>query len=96
LEVVFALATHAASGIPLRAFGSVASVIGGGSTPRMEELQTAAERSFRERAASGRVLLTVDDAHLVDDISAALVLHLATRGAGFVVATVRTVSRCAR
>ncbi len=48
------------------------------------------------RAAGGGrpIVLAVDDAQLLDQVSATLVLHLATSGAAFVLATVRTGQPC--
>ena len=46
----------------------------------------AAELAAR---TSDRLLLGIDDAHLLDEVSAALTLHLAVAGSAFVVATVR-------
>ncbi len=49
---------------------------------------------LRARAGSRPVVLGVDDAHLLDPVSAALVLHLATSGSAFVLATVRAGEPC--
>ncbi len=46
-----------------------------------------------ERAQGRRALLVVDDAHLLDDLSVALVHRLATTGAASVLVTVRTGER---
>jgi DNA-binding NarL/FixJ family response regulator len=45
---------------------------------------------MRERAGERPVVLAIDDAHALDPVSAALVLHLATTATAFVIATVRT------
>lgn len=50
--------------------------------------------ALQERAAGRRVLLAVDDAQLLDAVSAALVLHLVVTGTVTVVATVRTGEPC--
>ena len=49
----------------------------------------AAPHALRDRAGDRPIALGVDDAQLLDPASAALVLHLATTGQVFVVATVR-------
>jgi DNA-binding CsgD family transcriptional regulator len=46
--------------------------------------------SLAERTGDRRLLLVVDDAHLLDDASATLVHHVAAAGTGAVLATVRT------
>jgi DNA-binding CsgD family transcriptional regulator len=50
--------------------------------------------ALRERAAGKRLVLGVDDAHLLDPMSAALVLHVAMNATAFVVVTVRAGERC--
>ena len=58
-------------------------------SPQFEVLQ-AARQSLFERATDGRGLaLLVDDAHLLDDASAALVHQLVDNGDAFVVLTIR-------
>src|ERR1700727_2192809 len=49
---------------------------------------------LRERAAGRPVVLGVDDAQLLDPVSAALVLHLATSASAFILATVRAGEPC--
>jgi DNA-binding CsgD family transcriptional regulator len=85
-------ATRAAASIPLGAFAALMPV-GVHRGDRLELFQLCAE-ALRERASSQRVVLGVDDAHLLDATSAALVLHLATNRTAFVVVTVRTGERC--
>ena len=53
-----------------------------------ELLQHAGE-SLRKRAGERRLVLAVDDAHLLDDASAALVHRLAATGVAFVLLTIR-------
>jgi DNA-binding NarL/FixJ family response regulator len=48
------------------------------------------QRALSERGGGSPVLLTVDDAHLLDDAAAALLLHLAQVGAVRLVLTART------
>ena len=84
--------TRAAASIPLAAFaGVVPSRAGSGD--RLHLFQLCAD-ALRQRAAAGRVLLGVDDGHLLDAASAALVLHLAASGTAFVVVTVRAGETC--
>jgi DNA-binding CsgD family transcriptional regulator len=49
---------------------------------------------LRVRAGGRQVVIGVDDAQLLDPVSAALVLHLATSGSAFVLATVRAGEPC--
>src|ERR1700729_2408771 len=49
---------------------------------------------LRARSGGREVVIGVDDAQLLDPVSAALVLHLATSGAAFVLATVRAGEPC--
>jgi len=84
--------TRAAASIPLAAFaGLVPSLAGAGHRPHLFQLCADA---LRQRASAGRVLLGVDDGHLLDAASAALVLHLAASGTAFVVVTVRAGEPC--
>ena len=85
-------ATRAAASIPLGAFIGLMPA-GVSSGDRLELFQLCAE-ALRERASSQPVVLGVDDAHLLDATSAALVLHLATSRTAFVVVTVRAGERC--
>ena len=57
------------------------------------ELIRASTERVRARASGRDVCLGVDDAHLLDPASAALVLHLATAAGVFVVATIRAGER---
>jgi DNA-binding NarL/FixJ family response regulator len=56
-------------------------------------MRRCAER-LREGAGGRRVVLGVDDAQLLDPVSATVVLHLASTGAAFVLATVRSGEAC--
>lgn len=84
--------TQAASTIP---FGALATLLPpvGEAADRAELLRRAAE-AVAALGGERSLLLLVDDAHLLDDGSATLVLQLATAGAAFVVATVRTGEPC--
>jgi DNA-binding CsgD family transcriptional regulator len=85
---VWIQATRSASTIPLGAF---ASVIPDDvrSDDTLELLRRSGE-ALRRQAGDRPVVLGVDDAQLLDPVSAALVLHLAAIPAAFVIATVRS------
>ena len=84
--------TRAAASVPLGAFAALVPA-GAGAGDRLHLFQLCAD-ALRERAAAGRVLLGVDDAHLLDPASAALVLHVATSTPVRVVVTVRAGEPC--
>ena len=80
-------ATRSAAAIPL---GAVAGLIPDElRTDHPLELMRRCEAALRERAGGREVVVAVDDAQLLDAVSAALVLHLAVSGTAFIVATVR-------
>ncbi|MHB8656759.1 MAG: LuxR C-terminal-related transcriptional regulator [Solirubrobacteraceae bacterium] len=83
----WAAASRAAAVIP---FGALAHLLPDADpADRFEVLQQAAD--WLVSSSNGRrPLLGVDDAHLLDDASAALIHQLAASGAVFVVATVRS------
>ena len=85
-------ATAAAASIP---FGALFGLVppGARTDNRLQLFQLCAD-ALRERASSGRVVLGVDDAHLLDSTSAAFVLHLTMSKTVFVVVTVRSGERC--
>ena len=85
-------ATQAVASIPLGAFASLVPA-GVQADDRLQVFQLCAQ-ALAERSQSQPLVLGVDDAHLLDPNSAALVLHLATRGTAFVVVTVRAGERC--
>jgi DNA-binding CsgD family transcriptional regulator len=85
-------ATQAAASIPLGAFAALVPV-DVDKHDRLGVLQACAE-TLRARTGVQRPVLGVDDAHLLDPTSAALVLHLATTGTAFVVVTVRAGKHC--
>lgn len=85
----WAIGTHAASDIP---FGALAHLL-----PPESPAAVDRENALRfigsaivGRSTSGRYVLGVDDAHLLDDHSAALLLHLALTEQVFLILTVRT------
>lgn len=83
------VATRSAASIPFGAFAHLLPTREALAMNRLALLQWAAE-ALRDRAADGRLVLVVDDAHLLDDASAALVHHVAAAGSAFVIATTRT------
>lgn len=84
----WAVATRAAASIP---FGALAHLLPGLEVSGVDrfELLRGAAAVLVEGVGAGRLALGVDDAHLLDDASAALVHQLAATGSGFVVVTVR-------
>lgn len=93
LHTEWAVGTHSSASIP---FGAVAHLLPEDLSPRgsapggTRNLLRTAGTALAARADGGRLVLGVDDAHLLDDFSSALVLHLATEGLAFVVEAVRT------
>jgi len=87
---VVQVAGHAvSSGAPFEAF---AGVLADGLTPPVTRQVTAAEVAARVAASAGgggRLLVVVEDADLLDESSARVLLHLAT-AQGTVIATVRS------
>jgi DNA-binding CsgD family transcriptional regulator len=86
-------ATRAAASLP---FGALAPLLParhhgetGGVDDRADLLRRSAT-ALVERAGDKRLVLLVDDAHLLDDASATLVHQLAGTNSAFVLATVRT------
>ncbi|HEY3895815.1 MAG TPA: LuxR C-terminal-related transcriptional regulator [Pseudonocardiaceae bacterium] len=84
----WAVASRAAAAVP---FGAMAHLVpaAGESCTHLQVLQRTGEW-LASRAGGRRVVLGVDDTHLLDDASAALVHHLAVTGVAFVIATLRT------
>ncbi len=83
---VSTVGTQAATAIPLGALSHLLPDLSGASG----NVLTAARTALAQQAGDRRLLLSVDDAHLLDDHSATLVLQLAMSMPSFVVATVRT------
>ena len=84
------IATRSAASIP---FGPFAAFLPAGEDSHSEllGLLRQASEAIAERAGPGRrLVLVVDDAHLLDDGSAALVHHIVLEGACSVLASVRT------
>ncbi len=84
--VVSLIATRSTASVPLGAFAPIV----GDPGERPERLLARARAAVREHADGHRMLLLVDDAHLLDDVSAALLLTLAEGPDVRPVVTVRT------
>jgi DNA-binding CsgD family transcriptional regulator len=82
-------ATRAAASIPLGAFSHVLPDLAPGA-PLVDAMARAVATLGARVDGDERVLVTVDDAHLLDDASAALVHRLARTPEVFLVATVRS------
>jgi DNA-binding CsgD family transcriptional regulator/type II secretory pathway predicted ATPase ExeA len=80
-------ATRSAAAIPLGAFAGL--LPDGVRSDEMAQLMRQSAEALLERAAGRPVVLGVDDAQLLDPVSAALVLHLVRQGVR-VLATVRS------
>ena len=91
--VVRVRATASAASMPLAAVQALLPDEGGHASHR--ELLAAAVSALRRRheRGAGRLLVTVDDAHLLDDASATLVHALCAGGGPLVVAVVRAGAR---
>ena len=83
------VATRAAAAIPLGAFAQVLPGDLDPSPGRLTDLLARAALALAAQAGGDRIVVTVDDAHLLDDASAALLHRLARVPEVFVVATVR-------
>jgi DNA-binding CsgD family transcriptional regulator len=92
VETALVTATRAAARVPL---GAVAPLLPAGPARRADGDQASmllrrTLDALAERTRGRRLLLVVDDAHLLDDASATLVHHVAAAGTSVVLATVRT------
>src|ERR1700712_1681216 len=85
--VAWVQATTSAASIALGAFADLIPA-DARFEDRLSLLQGSAQ-ALRDRAAGRPIVLGVDDAQLLDPMSAALVLHLTTSGTAFVIVTVR-------
>jgi DNA-binding NarL/FixJ family response regulator len=81
-------ATRSAGSIPL---GALATLLPGGERdlPDGVELLALARAALADRAAGRRLVVCVDDGHLLDDASAALVHQLVVAGEAFAIVTMR-------
>ncbi len=84
----WAVASRAVAAIP---FGALAHLLppAGENSTHLQVLQQAG-KWMAERAGGRRVVLGIDDAHMLDDASAALLFHVVINGIAFVVATLST------
>lgn len=85
-------ATRSSSGIPLGAFASLlpTTVLGDRAPDERAALLRRCVDDLVARAEGQTMVLGVDDAHLLDDMSATLVHQLADSGAVLVIATLRS------
>ena len=86
--VEFLLATEAASTVPFGAFAGVLEPASKAAGDLLDVLRNAGSR-VAGRARGGVLVVIVDDAHLLDPASAALLLQLVTRHGVRVLATAR-------
>jgi hypothetical protein len=90
--VAWIQATRSAAAVPLAAVADLVP-----DEVRSDDVVALLRRcgeELRARAGDRPVVLGVDDAQLLDSASAALVLHLATSSAAFILATVRAGEPC--
>ncbi len=80
------MATRSAADIPLGALAPLLPELGGHAV----NLLGAARAALAQRAGDAQLLLMVDDAHLLDEASAALLLSIASDRQVFVIVTVRS------
>lgn len=89
LETRWAVATQAASAIP---FGALAQLLPDLHEQASDQAQLLrqAVAALLEKAGTRRLVVGVDDAHLLDGVSAAFVHQLVVASAAFVVVTIRS------
>jgi len=92
VERVFA--TRASASIPFGAVAHLLPPVTSVPAPDRLGLVRGVVDNLARRSHGRRIVLVVDDAHLLDEGTAALVLHLAVRGIAFVIATIRTGEPC--
>lgn len=88
-RVISVVATKAAAGIPFGALAPAVELRLPRGDVRLDALMTV-RRSLLEQRADGRMLLHVDDGHLLDEPSATVVHQLVTEGHVSLVMTLRT------
>jgi DNA-binding CsgD family transcriptional regulator len=88
--VVRVAATRAAASIPLGAFAPYLPAAGLGGGADHNALRDAADALVEAATDAGPPVVFVDDAHALDDASAALLHHLATTRRAFLLVTFRT------
>jgi DNA-binding CsgD family transcriptional regulator/transcriptional regulator with XRE-family HTH domain len=89
---VSAVGLQSATSIPFGAFAAVVSLPSQAARSR-QTLLRAATAALVAVGGDRRVLLAVDDAHLLDPVSATFVHHVASTGSAFVIATIRNRER---
>ena len=92
-RVIRVAASSSLREIPLGAFGAQLPATSG-RTPRQQADSLRATADALAPAGSPRPLVWVDDAHLLDELSAGLVLQLAAGGRAHVLATLRSGEPC--
>jgi DNA-binding CsgD family transcriptional regulator len=92
VERVFA--TRASASIPFGAVAHLLPPVVPVPAPDRLGLVRGAVEILARRSGGRRTVVVVDDAHLLDEGTAALVLHLVVRGSAFVIATVRAGEPC--
>ncbi len=85
-------ATSSAATVPLGAFAGL--IPDDVRSDNALELMRHSTDALRRRAGGRKIVLGVDDAQLLDPVSAALVLHLTHTASAFVIATVRSGEPC--
>ena len=85
-------ATSSAAAVPLGAFAGL--IPPAARSDNALELMRHSSDMLIERAQGRKIVLSVDDAQLLDSVSAALVLHLTRSASTFVIATVRSGEPC--
>jgi DNA-binding CsgD family transcriptional regulator len=92
VERVFA--TRASASIPFGAVAHLVPSVTVAPAPDRLALVRGVVDNLTRRSSGRRIVFLVDDAHLLDEGTAALVLHLAVRGIAFVIATIRIGEPC--
>jgi DNA-binding CsgD family transcriptional regulator len=93
LAIARVTATRAAADLPFGALAPMLPAAHHGETGGVDDRADLLRRSAAaliERAEGRRLVLVVDDAHLLDDASATLIHQLACANSAFVLATLRT------
>jgi len=91
-QTIWVQATRSVASVPLGAFADVIPTEV--QSDDLFQVLRGSVRALSEIAGERSLVLGIDDAQLLDQTSAALVLHLATTATGFSVTTVRTGEQC--
>jgi DNA-binding CsgD family transcriptional regulator len=89
LSTISVRASRSASNVPLAALAPLFAALNVAPNETSNHVQVVA-RAIERRAAEGRLVIFVDDAHELDDASAAVLDQVVGRSGTFVVLTVRT------